>query len=220
MYQPNSLDQERASWRTVIYFNVVRSIKHILATLEAWDDSPNDEANDDDDKTSISHDHSHFAGPSIPSSSSLPGSPPGAEPPLASHSLSPINDSNMLQIANLRQRLSPLVAADKELANRLTGGVTVSGSGKGGVYVRSGWQARTIENALGKARRPKKTSNAAEDKPGRESISTDVVEDVLVKNVGRMLDVLRDDIKDLWKHPTVKALIARRKLKLDEWSEL
>lgn len=126
----------------------------------------------------------------------------------------------MLQIANLRQRLSPLVAADKELANRLTGGVTVSGSGKGGVYVRSGWQARTIENALGKARRPKKTSNAAEDKPGRESISTDVVEDVLVRNVGRMLDVLRDDIKDLWKHPTVKALIARRKLKLDEWSEL
>ncbi|EDQ99345.1 uncharacterized protein LACBIDRAFT_316660 [Laccaria bicolor S238N-H82] len=33
MYKPTSMDQERASWTAVIYFNVAHSLKHILATL-------------------------------------------------------------------------------------------------------------------------------------------------------------------------------------------
>jgi len=45
------------------------------------------------------------------------------------------------------------------------------------------------------------------------------VQDTLVQEVGRMLEALKTDIKILWAHPTVKGLIAKRKLKLDEWSE-
>ncbi|KAF8174338.1 G-protein alpha subunit-domain-containing protein [Mycena galopus ATCC 62051] len=50
MYKPNFIELERFSWRTVIYFNVVHSLKHILTTLEAWDDS----FEDDDDQSSSS----------------------------------------------------------------------------------------------------------------------------------------------------------------------
>ncbi|KAE9402907.1 guanine nucleotide-binding protein alpha-1 subunit [Gymnopus androsaceus JB14] len=167
MYRPHSLEQERASWRTVIYFNVVRSIKHILTTLESWDDSLDD--------------NSAATGRLLD-----------------------------LTIAGLRRRLSPLVAADGALADRLSGGVTVSGSGKGGVFVRTGWQARTIENALGRKR-----ARPTED----FELKKDELQDPLVQDVSRMLEASKDDIRELWAHPTVKGLIARRRLKLDEWSE-
>jgi guanine nucleotide-binding protein subunit alpha len=108
------------------------------------------------------------------------------------------------------------VSADAQLADRLSGGITVSGSGKGGVYVRSGWQARTIENALGRL----KPRHAPHDDAAKKATMTqDAVQDILVEEVGRMLTLSKDDIKELWSHPTVRGLIARRKLKLDEWSE-
>lgn len=196
MYKPNSLDQERSSWRTVIYFNVVHSIKHILNTLEAWDDSLEDEMDVDGP---YSHGRST---PTVHSSRSH-----NFYDPLTSQTT----------IANIRRRLSPLVASDIQLADRLSGGITVSGSGKGGVYVRSGWQARTIENALGRIRpRP---SVDGDGRKGRNSISADIVQDALVQDVGRMLDAAKDDIKELWNHPTVRGLISKRRLKLDEWSE-
>ncbi|KAK0223438.1 guanine nucleotide-binding protein [Armillaria fumosa] len=196
MYKPNSLDQERSSWRTVIYFNVVHSIKHILNTLEAWDDSLEDEMDVDGP---YSHGRST---PTVHSSRSH-------------HFYDPL--TSQTTIANIRRRLSPLVASDIQLADRLSGGITVSGSGKGGVYVRSGWQARTIENALGRIRpRP---SVDGDGRKGRNSISADIVQDALVQDVGRMLDAAKDDIKELWNHPTVRGLISKRRLKLDEWSE-
>lgn len=183
MYKPNSLDQERLSWRTVIYFNVVHSIKHILSTLEAWDDSVDDVMNIED---------------SEPVASSSSGS--------VGKNVSSAVSSAKLAIANLRRRLSPLVAADAELAHRLSGGVTVSGSGKGGVFVRSGWQSRTLDGAGGKTNEPVHRGQVD-------------MHDILVNDVGRMLDVSKNDIKELWAHPTVKGLIAKRRLKLDEWAE-
>lgn len=44
-------------------------------------------------------------------------------------------------------------------------------------------------------------------------------EDVLLNNVANTLEVAKDDIKALWMHPTVVALIENMKLKLDEGSE-
>jgi len=72
----------------------------------------------------------------------------------------------------------------------------VSGSGKGEVYVRSGWQARTIQKAL-----------------------SVIDADPLVDDVARMLEQSRDDIRTLWENQVVRALMTSRKLKLDEWSE-
>ncbi|TFK36641.1 guanine nucleotide-binding protein [Crucibulum laeve] len=228
MYKPNSLDQERASWKTVIYFNVVHSLKHILSTLEAWDDQLDDEPSSPEDNPSSGNNRGNgIADEPSPSSSLQNGgtsgsaSTSGSAEASGSHLPHPLGSSTTndgaMQIANLRRRLSPLIAADAQLADRLSGGITVSGSGKGGVYVRSGWQARTIENALGKIKSRRQSNDI--EKKARESISHDAIHDVLVQDVGRMLEVSEQDIKELWSHPTVKGLMARRKLKLDEWSE-
>ncbi|KAF5372768.1 hypothetical protein D9615_010140 [Tricholomella constricta] len=225
MYKPNSIDQERTSWKTVIYFNVVHSLKHILAILEAWDDSLDEDSLEE--SASVSLNKSRVNGiaqqPSPSTSlinsssagSGLSGSP--ARPSSSVGSSHPVNASRepgAVQIGNLRRRLTPLMATDTPLADRLSGGITVSGSGKGGVYVRSGWQARTIENALGRI----KPNYDAELKKSR-GITHDSGQDILVQDVGRMLTAAKDDIKELWSHPTVEGLIVRRKLKLDEWSE-
>jgi guanine nucleotide-binding protein alpha-1 subunit len=186
MYRPHSLDDERASWRTVIYFNVVHSIKQILSTLEIWGDYAGDEAAMDIDSTS-----------STPTNAS----------PLSDDDSS---TASRISIANLRRRLSPLVAADTQLGDRLSGGITVSGSGKGNVFVRSGWQARTIENVMN-IQRPRA--------PEGEKLNG-APHDALVEDVGRMLEASKDDIAELWAHPTVKVLMVKRRLKLDEWSEL
>jgi len=53
MYKPKSLDDERSSWRTVVYFNVVRSIKHLLTSLETWESSL-DEAGESTRAASVS----------------------------------------------------------------------------------------------------------------------------------------------------------------------
>ncbi|KAJ7650069.1 guanine nucleotide binding protein, alpha subunit [Roridomyces roridus] len=185
MYKPNSIDQERSSWRTVIYFNVVHSLKHILSTLEAWDDAFVDDPN------------SQSTGYYEKSKASASSSPASGR-------------SN--RMVSLRNRLSPLLASDQPLADRLSGGITVSGSGKGGVFVRSGWQARTVDK-LGKNKK-----SDVDYHRGREGYMASA-EDVLLDEVGRMLSILKDDIRELWAHPTVKGLIMKRKLKLDEWSE-
>jgi len=220
MYKPNSIEQERISWKTVIYFNVVHSLKHILATLDAWEDTVGEEPDGFDiaispiktrengssqqPSSSMSLHHSPLAngssGPSSPSDAS-------AAPTSPSTSL-PSSD-----IGTLRQRLTTLLATDAPLADRLSGGISVSGSGKGGVYVRSGWQARTIENALVRFR-PK------HEEFKKNLVAEEPVQDILVEDIGRLLVSAVEDIKDLWSHPTVKGLITRRKLKLDEWSEL
>ena len=220
MYRPKSLDDERSSWRTVVYFNVVRSIKHILTTLESWEgslDNENSHTRSESSGTPMdiptrtdAHQNTFAEQPSPTASlmnTSSVSSPPRSDsqatsPPMSS---SPPKETSAYQIANLRLRLSPLAAADSQLADRLSGGVTVSGSGKGGVFVRSGWQTRTMENGH---RRGKKGATHEGDS-----------EDALVEDVGRMLDACKHDIKNLWNHPTVKMLIAKRRLRLDEWAE-
>ncbi|TRM64319.1 guanine nucleotide binding protein, alpha subunit [Schizophyllum amplum] len=221
MYRPHSIDDERSSWRTVIYYNVVHSLRHIITSLEQLDD--NAENTQFDDGASVYSRHPNnidaYASPSSslskPSSlnghaSSISGVPlsPGTPPPLSSR------DPRMVQIAYLRRRLAPLISTDNALADRLSGGINVAGPGKGGVLVRSGWQARTIENALNKAKWARRVSS-----DGKTRDSFDVVHDSLVLEVGRMLDICKEDIKTLWSHPVVKTLITKRKLKLDEWSE-
>lgn len=209
MYKPNSIDQERLSWRTVIYFNVVRSIKHILTTLEAWDDV----VDDGDDNPALEELTSN--GHAIASTSMMDVDSNGAQG--SSNASANLSNAGAIQIANLRRRLSPLVEMDSQLADRLSGGISVSGSGKGGVYVRSGWQARTIENAIGKLKN--KRPNTSSEK-ARESVSSELPPDPMVEEVARLLEAKEDDIHELWGHPTVKHMITKRRLKLDEWSEL
>lgn len=225
MYRPHSLEKERFSWRTVIYFNVVRSIRQILSALETLEDTVDDELGNADDTNSVAISKSKGNGigdqPS-PSTSLLngsiaqssPGSGSIAQSEATNHS-TPVTESGPTPIALLRLRLSHLVSMDAALADRLSGGITVSGSGRGGVYVRSGWQSRTIENALGKAKNKQSSTKQTQSAPDFH----DIPHDPLVTDVARMLKSSEDDIRELWSHPVVQELIAKRRLKLDEWSE-
>ncbi|KAH7911686.1 guanine nucleotide binding protein, alpha subunit [Hygrophoropsis aurantiaca] len=225
MYSPASLDSERMSWRTVVYFNVVRSIKKILTTLEAFDDV-------DDGTDSQSTLERQEYGDDIPPRA------PSAQPSVHSSQIgvalsppSPISPVDGTQptsptkghtaISDLRRRLLPLTNTEPQLADRLSGGVAVSGSGKGEVYVRSGWQARTIQKGQKMiGRRSKKSEVGPELTFERSNTALSVVDaDPLVDDVATMLDQSRDEIKTLWDHTIVKALIKSRKLKLDEWAE-
>ncbi|KAF8440378.1 guanine nucleotide binding protein, alpha subunit [Boletus edulis BED1] len=173
MYSPASLDSERMSWRTVVYFNVVRSVKKILVTLDAWDDI--DDGSDSQstlERQELSQDDAFLVGTSR-TSFAAPWLQALQSPPL-----------RICATASC-----PWWNIEPQLADRLSGGISVSGSGRGEVYVRSGWQARTIYT------------------------------NTLVDLVATMLDQSCEDITTLWEHPVVRALISKRKLKLDEWSE-
>ncbi|KAG2365593.1 guanine nucleotide-binding protein [Suillus spraguei] len=225
MYSPASLESERMSWRTVVYFNVVRSIKKILTTLEAWDDI-------DDGSDSQSTLERQELGDFLPpraSSSATPSihssqigvalSPPSPTSPISPTASSPTRGSTA--ISDLRRRLLPLTNTEPQLADRLSGGVSVSGSGKGEVYVRSGWQARTIQKGQKLLRRQPKPSSPEDEltieRPGTALSVIDA--DPLVDDVARMLEQSREDIRTLWENQVVRALMTSRKLKLDEWSE-
>jgi guanine nucleotide-binding protein alpha-1 subunit len=224
MYKPESIEEERVSWRAVVYFNIVRTIKHILSTIEDSGDRGGDDTGsprqEEEELPPLAivagldsnPDMSFAEHPSSPTEPSMDISL--LSPKLvhttadASSSSAPAPDSEAYQIATLRLRLSPLIAADAQLADLLSGGVTVAGSGKGGVYVRSGWQTRTANQTIYRGRRSKRSPT-----PPRENGNT------VLGEIRRMLDACKYDIKALWEHPQVKTLIAKRRLRLEEWSE-
>ena len=222
MYSPASLESERMSWRTVVYFNVVRSIKKILVTLEAWDDI--DDGSDSHstlERQELGEDDPLLVGTSR---TSFVGLHVGALPSDAELSSPTVSSPTKSSISDLRRRLLSLVNTEPQLGDRLSGGVSVSGSGKGEVYVRSGWQARTIHTGqkfIGKRSKRAETESAelVVERPGTV-MSTDVNSNALVDDVATMLEQSREDVTTLWEHPVVRALILKRKLKLDEWSEL
>lgn len=231
LYSPQTLEKERASWRTVVYFNVVRSLKHILDTLQSWNDLAEEyqSSGGSSDQGYSSSGSNAIAGPStsrhryppVASSSAHRAtesiSKNGYDSSTTSSSSVGKSDNPSYQIANLRRRLSPLVAMDTQLADLLSGGVTVAGSGRGGVFVRSGWQARAIENSSSLTKMGRWGKRATGKDP--EAQSPINAADEMMHNVQRMLELSNDDIETLWAHPIVKKMIADRKLKLDEWSE-
>ncbi|EMD31361.1 heterotrimeric G-protein alpha subunit [Gelatoporia subvermispora B] len=208
MYNPNSLEEERLSWRTVIYYNIARPVRRILDTLDLYGDEP--DLDDDDAFTAIS------GSPG----SRLAGSGQSFEP---SSSFSPASADT--QLAALRARLSPLLSAELSLAERLSGGVNVSGSGKGSIFVRSGWQARTFGMAFGKARTNSGRASIDQRRPSVDyggqgaDGQGESEKDKLAEEVGKILIECQDDVRELWQHPSVQRLRARRKLKLEEWAE-
>ncbi|KAH7926088.1 G-alpha-domain-containing protein [Leucogyrophana mollusca] len=226
MYSPASLESERMSWRTVVYFNVVRSIKKILTTLESFDDI------DDGTDSQSTLERQEYGDDLPPRSPSVQQSVHSSQIGVALSPPSPVSPADGNQpnspikghvtaIADLRRRLLPLTNTEPQLADRLSGGVAVSGSGKGEVYVRSGWQARTIQKGQKMiGRRSKKSEVPLELTNERSATALSVLDaDPLVDDVATMLDQSRDEIKTLWDHPIVRALIGSRKLKLDEWAE-
>ena len=213
MYSPDSLDQERTSWRTVVYFNVAHSVKRILDILESHGDSFDDDTPDraDNSYDSITSKHNleaHVHQDAADGSSNHPYP-------------SPVVTESQKQIATLRLRLSPLVAAEYTLADKLSGGVRVSGSGKGDVYVRDGWQSRSTPRHSHSAARSRIASAPNFSLPGfiSDGVNNFTVAEA-VEEVGRILAASKENVKTLWRSDVVQKMIKRRRLRLDEWAEL
>lgn len=227
MYSPGSLENERMSWRTVIYFNVVRSLQKILATLEVWDDI--DDGTDSQstlERQELANDDlpilgkSHSALQAVGSDTSPTPSPTHLAPPTPT-------SARASSISELRLRLLTLIGIEPQLADRLSGGVSMAGSGKGEVFVRSGWQARSLlkgQKLMGRLSKRSdnsptelSTSELTADRPSSSMTVSNA--DPLIEEVASMLYQSQNDIRTLWENPVVRALISKRKLKLDEWSE-
>lgn len=180
LHSPASLDAERASWKIVIFYNVVHAIRTILNGLENWG-------------------HLVYQDLNQPRSNSSEESDP----------YTPVTRSSITQ---LRLRLTALVAIERALADRLSGGLKITGGGKNGVYVRSGWQVNTqVSTARKKGKgKARSTGNTPED----------VDPDELVSDVAHRLQIARDDILALRHHPAVVKLLEKKKIRLEEWSEL
>jgi guanine nucleotide-binding protein alpha-1 subunit len=170
----------------VVYFNVVCSIKHIITALDAWQEY----------ETSNSR-------PQVFTSTSNDPDRLKSERQFQTQTSS----SDSYQMANLRLRLSPLVATENQLADILSGGITVTGSGKGNVYARSGWQFRGLGSSV-RSKRSRTTSSNASEKGS---------EDPFFEDIANMLGACQEDIQALWKHPSVTGSIANRRLRLEAW---
>ncbi|KAH9987286.1 G-alpha-domain-containing protein [Russula compacta] len=214
MYSPDTLDQERYSWRTVVYFNVARSVKRILEVLESYGDIFDENAvveGPPHDSVASKRTLEDLLRQDITEDSSSP------TPHSHSSPVSPAVTETQKQIATLRLRLSPLVAAESTLADRLSGGVRVSGSGKGSVYVRHGWQVRSTARNPSSASRSRATSGVLAGSAIESGNSVNISE--IVEEVGRILDASKEDVKTLWRSEIVQKMIKRRRLRLDEWAE-
>lgn len=136
MHAPASLDLERSSWSTVVYLNIVKSLRVILEALE--NASAEDIGTDDE------------AWPH--------------------------------RYANLKLRLSPLIGMEAGLASRLSdgGGIAMNG-GKGGVFVRRGWQTTLrsgsppgVSNRINVRNGKNGTANTSDDPTARLLLASKV----------------------------------------------
>jgi hypothetical protein len=218
MYSPDTLDKERASWRMVIYFNVARSVKRILEYLDTHGDTFDGDVHD-----SPVHGAAHDSVASKKTIEDLIREDLAEDTsPQPSRSYSspvpPLLTESQKQIATLRLRLSPVVAAENTLADRLSGGVRVSGSGRDSVFVRHGWQLRSAARNSYLSSRSRGASGAPATPVMETGNNVNVSE--VVEEVGRILDASKEDIKALWRSDVVQKMIKRRRLRLEEWAEL
>ena len=112
------------------------------------------------------------------------------------------------QLAKLKLRLQPLLSLEDPLSNRLSGTTPVTSHGT--PLVRSGWQfsLRLGRRAL---RRSRSSLSSLSSETGAEDSDPN----------GRMLRASIEDITELWHHPSVRAMLRRRRvLKLEDSAEL
>ncbi|KDQ55670.1 hypothetical protein JAAARDRAFT_37068 [Jaapia argillacea MUCL 33604] len=188
-YASKSLDGERPSWRPVVYFNVIKAVRMILDEID-WNESATSATSTT--TSAATSDPSSSQSQPVASTSQTPPARPASPPssPPATHS------DLSAGISELRAKLLPLVALEDTLASELNGGVTVSG-GRSGVFVRAGWQTLVSPNR-------------------NRSIANNAKVPAITSMAAKGLAETVDAIEELWKHPAVRQLLARRKLRLEE----
>ena len=189
MYNPNSLEEERLSWRSVVYYNIVRPVRRIFEAYEAFGDA------DSDVEMSTESDEAQA---------------------------SASGTDKEMQLMKLR--LAPLLETEPRLEARIAGGVPIASSGKGNIFVRSGWQARSMFKSRSQSRTSFTGQRSSFETSSRKSEDSAMVivgeKDMVLEETANILNACKDDVRELWNHPAVKRLRDKRKLKLEEWAEL
>ncbi|EJF65613.1 G-alpha-domain-containing protein [Dichomitus squalens LYAD-421 SS1] len=195
-YSSSTLDRERASWRPIVYFNILKAIRMILEELD-WEYGLG--ASGSGDPLSVS--------PGLLPSTSGTGTGSGGSGSGSSTHSRAANPAWFPELGLLRNKLLPLVASEDALASELSGGVHVAG-GKTGVYVRSGWQALTSAN-----RSWPLAENFTQAGGGGKQAQWAVT-----NIVAKTLAASMDEVEMLWWHPGVQSLLKGNKLKLEEYA--
>ena len=207
-YSSQTLENERPSWRPIVYFNILRAIRMILDELD-WEYGLVSGSGDPLSSSSSAPPSSLAIAlaPSTSHSGSGSGSGSGSS---TYQSRAAANPAWFPELALLRNKLLPLVASEDALSSELSGGVHVAG-GKTGVYVRSGWQALTSAN-----RSWPLAENFAQAGAGGKPPPQSAVTNIVAKTLGAS----QDEIEQLWWHPGVQNLVKGNKLRLEEYAAL
>ncbi|KAG8970219.1 hypothetical protein FRC03_010409 [Tulasnella sp. 419] len=207
LYAPTSFAAERQAWKAVIYLNLVKSVRRILDSLTHQDD---DAMSDD----------SYGSGqrPETPMSLDALASPQ------SEFSNRQSTDDNYSQFAAIKLRLSPLTLAEDLLVRQLAGDgedeATQLGNyhlnGKNGtsvgnkvkeVFVRSGnnWK----KAFSGSNRQKDNDSTTSSSDSGHNSLKDDPF---------KLVAACADDMAALWTDRTVRQILERKKVRLQESS--
>ncbi|VDB84811.1 unnamed protein product [Peniophora sp. CBMAI 1063] len=206
MYNPESLEAERASWRSVVYFNIARSVKLILEVLELYGDT----AEDDSPEMSDSSSDAVGARGRYRSTSRRPaGSSIGMSGSSASSSKAALVLENQRHIAMLRMKLAPLIAAEALLADKLSGGMRSANPNQSKVFARRGWQSlASFSLTSGIGHRSTRSADGIELSHGGLL--------AVVQEVAGVLDACKSDVFSLWRNETTQKMIKRRRLRLED----
>jgi guanine nucleotide-binding protein alpha-1 subunit len=204
MYNPTSLEEERLSWRPVVYYNIARPVRRIFEVIDAYGELEDDDGTMVVDISNENRNNSRSNSAEGASEATLVGSQNSS--------------SAEKHLATLRYRLGPLLAAESSLAERIAGGQPTPT--KGNLFVRSGWQARSLLKGRDRPSLIGQRSSFENATFRRsEDSGTTLQSDKFIEDVAHILSVCKDDIKDLWEHPVIQRLRDRRRLRLEEWAE-
>ncbi|KAG8961992.1 hypothetical protein FRC03_004759 [Tulasnella sp. 419] len=233
LYAPSTLDLERTSWQPVVYINLVKSIRTILEALEFEYDNDNDA----EDLLPIPPISPPSPTQNLPSSSKGKAKDDTPPSPISNPSTpAPDSPAWSQQLATLRLRLLPVLSMEEILARKIGRGVQVA-PGKEEVFVRNGWQG--VRHLLKQKERAANPADAALlrdlEQRARTNSSTSALvtptstttseyqyhveeRDEMIKQVAKLLAASKEDVENLWKHQSVKTLIKKRRLRLEESS--
>lgn len=209
IHNPTSLDEERLSWRPVVYYNIVRPVRRIFEVMDAYGEL------DEDDEAMIVD--------AITETRISVGSSSQGESSDSTLQGSQVSSTAEKRLATLRYRLGPLLASETSLAERLSDGQPTPA--KGNLFVRSGWQTRSLFKGRGDRERGSFTGQRSSidnltQRGDDASLVAQTQKDKLIEDVAHILSVCKDDIKELWEHSVVQRLRDMRRLRLEEWAEL
>jgi guanine nucleotide-binding protein subunit alpha len=178
LWSPSILDDERLYWRTVIFLNLVVSIRRVLDCLSVRPQTDNDRPGTGSSSHSVEDTYARYAGLKL--------------------KLSP-----MLQLEHVLLNILG-APAEFDAPTRYDPNFSEGSTRKRDILVQLAWQERLAKSRSGRGSRGPGYVDRAPD-PG---------------DAAAIISACRPELLKLWDDPFVHAVIAKRKLRLEESSGL